>query len=61
MLLLALVGGFPLPLVAVQILWINTVTEGTVTVNLVMDPADGDEKLWRVAMMTPLIAAVTFG
>jgi magnesium-transporting ATPase (P-type) len=76
-LLLALVGGFPLPLAAVQILWINIVTEGTVTVNLVMDPADGDEMrrapvsrndrllgaemLRRVALMTPLIAAVTFG
>jgi Ca2+-transporting ATPase len=76
-LLLALVGGLPLPLVAVQILWINIVTEGTVTVNLVMDPADGDEMrrapvprddrllsaemLKRVALMTPLIAAVTFG
>lgn len=76
-LLLALVGGFPLPLAAVQILWINIVTEGTVTVNLVMDPADGDEMkrrpvprndrllsaelLRRVALMTPLIAGVTFG
>ena len=76
-LLLALLGGFPLPLAAVQILWINIVTEGTVTVNLVMDPADGDEMrrapvprddrllgaelLKRVALMTPLIAGVTFG
>jgi magnesium-transporting ATPase (P-type) len=76
-LLLALLGGFPLPLAAVQILWINIVTEGTVTVNLVMDPADGDEMrrapvprddrllgaemLRRVALMTPLIAAVSFG
>jgi len=76
-LLLALMGGFPLPLAAVQILWINIVTEGTVTVNLVMDPADGDEMrrapvprddrllgaelLRRVALMTPLIAGVTFG
>ena len=76
-LMLALVGGFPLPLVAVQILWINLVTEGTVTVNLVMDPPEGDEMqrapvprddpllgadlLRRVALMTPLIAAVTFG
>jgi Ca2+-transporting ATPase len=76
-LLLALIGGFPLPLVAVQILWINIVTEGTVTVNLVMDPPDGDEMrrapvprndrllsnemLARVALMTPIIAAVTFG
>ena len=42
-LLLALVLGYPLPLAAVQILWINIVTEGTLTVNLVMDPPDGDE------------------
>ncbi len=76
-LLLALVGGFQLPLAAVQILWINIVTEGTVTVNLVMDPPDGDEMkrapvprhdrllsaemLWRVALMTPVIALSTFG
>jgi len=76
-LMLALLGGFPLPLAAVQILWINIVTEGTVTVNLVMDPPDGGEMkrppvsrddrllgpdlLWRVALMTPVIAAVTLG
>ncbi len=76
-LLLALLSGLPLPLAAVQILWINIVTEGTVTVNLVMDPPDGHEMrrrpvprddpllgrelLQRVALMTPLIAAVTFG
>ena len=40
-LLLALLAGYPLPLAAVQILWINLVTEGTLTVNLVMDPPDG--------------------
>ena len=76
-LLLALVLGYRLPLAAVQILWINIVTEGTVTVNLVMDPPDGDEMrrppvprndrllsgemLWRVALMTPVIALSTFG
>ncbi|GAB4037852.1 MAG: cation-translocating P-type ATPase [Rubrivivax sp.] len=76
-LLLALVAGLPLPLAAVQILWINIVTEGTVTVNLVLDPPDGEEMrrhpvprddpllgrelLQRVALMTPLIAGVTFG
>lgn len=76
-LLLALLSGLPLPLAAVQILWINIVTEGTVTVNLVMDPPDGQEMrrrpvprddrllgrtlLLRVALMTPMIAAVTFG
>jgi magnesium-transporting ATPase (P-type) len=76
-LLLALLLGYRLPLDAVQILWINIVTEGTVTVNLVMDPPDGDEMkrapvprndrllsgemLWRVALMTPTIALATFG
>ncbi len=76
-LLSALAAGLPLPLAAVQILWINIVTEGTVTVNLVMDPPDGDEMrrppvaqgerlldrgmLKRVALMTPAIAGVTLG
>ncbi len=76
-LLLALLGGFPLPLAAVQILWINIVTESTVTVNLVMDPPDGDEMrrrpvprddrllgwplLQRVALMAPATVAVSFG
>jgi len=76
LLLLALIGGFPLPLAAVQILWINIVTEGTVTVNLVMEPPDGgemrrpplahDERLLdatmlrRIALMTPAIALASF-
>ena len=77
-LLLALLLGYPLPLAAVQILWINIVTEGTLTVNLVMDPPDGDEMtpragaaqrpaarrgemLRRVALMTPMAVAATFG
>lgn len=42
-LFLALVLGFPLPFAAVQILWINLVTEGALTVNLIMDPPEGDE------------------
>jgi Ca2+-transporting ATPase len=42
-LFLALILGYPPPLAAVQILWINLVTEGTVTVNLVMEAADGRE------------------
>jgi Ca2+-transporting ATPase len=74
-LLLALLAGYPLPLLAVQILWINIVTEGTLTVNLVMDPPDGDEMrrspvprgdpllgramLMRVALMAGTSAAVT--
>lgn len=74
---LALLAGYPLPLLAVQILWINIVTEGTLTVNLVMEPADGDEMhrrpvprdeplldralLRRVALMAGASAAVGFG
>ena len=42
-LFLALFLGYPIPLAAVQILWINLVTEGTLTVNLIMEPAEGDE------------------
>jgi magnesium-transporting ATPase (P-type) len=76
-LMLALLGGFPLPLVAVQILWINIVTEGTLTVNLVMDPPGGDEMqrrpvprheplvdramLVRVLLMASAAVVATFG
>jgi Ca2+-transporting ATPase len=76
-LMLALLGGLPLPLVAVQILWINIVTEGTLTVNLVMDPPAGDEMrrapvprndrlldgtlLLRVLLMASAAVCVTFG
>ena len=41
--LLALFFGYPLPFAAVQILWNNVVTEGTITVNLMMEPREGDE------------------
>lgn len=76
-LLSALFLGYPLPLAAVQILWINIVTEGTVTVNLIMEPPEGDEMkhppirqreplldramLGRVALMTPTMALSAFG
>jgi magnesium-transporting ATPase (P-type) len=76
-LLTALALGYPPPLAAVQILWINLVTEGTVTVNLVMEPAEGDEMrarptsseerllsreiFVRMAFMTPAIALSTLG
>ena len=76
-LLVALVLGYPPPLAAVQILWINLVTEGTVTVTLIMEPAEGDEMrlrpispreplftralLSRIAFMTPAMAASTLG
>ena len=76
-LLLALLGGYALPLAAVQILWINIVTESTMTVNLIMDPPDGGEMtrppvarglplldrsmLGRIALLAPVAVAVTFG
>ncbi len=76
-LILALIGGFPPPLAAVQILWINLVTEGTLTVNLVMEPAEGNEMksapipssqplldrsiLSRMPLMVLSITASTFG
>jgi Ca2+-transporting ATPase len=76
-LLAALVLGLPPPLAAVQILWINLVTEGTVTINLIMEPSEGDEMrrkpippneqlltrllLSRMAFMTPAIAVSTLG
>jgi Ca2+-transporting ATPase len=69
-------GGAP-PLAAVQILWINLVTEGVVTVNLIMEPAEGDEMrrrpvsrgepllgreaLRRAAVIVPVIAISILG
>ncbi len=76
-LMTALILGYPPPLAAVQILWINLVTEGTVTINLIMEPAEGDEMgrppippdeplltrtlLSRMAFMTPAMAVSTLG
>jgi Ca2+-transporting ATPase len=39
----ALLLGLPAPFAAVQILWNNLVTEGLTTVNLVMEPPEGNE------------------
>jgi Ca2+-transporting ATPase len=73
----AVLVGLPMPMLAVQILWINIVTEGTLTVNLVMDPPEGDEMrrapvprndrlldrlvLLRTAVMALTAAAAAFG
>lgn len=73
----ALLLGYPLPLAAVQILWINLVTEGTLTVNLIMEPPDDGEMtrppvpageplvnramLARMALLVPASVAVTLG
>ena len=77
LLLLTLLAGLPVPLLAVQILWINLVTEATLTVNLVMDPPDGDEMRrapvpaddplidrlarWRIVLMASMTVLVAFG
>ena len=76
-LLLALVLGYRLPLAAVQIPWIDIVTDSTLTVNLVMEPPEGDEMkrppvarddrllgldmLWRMALLVPMAVGATFG
>jgi P-type Ca2+ transporter type 2C len=73
----ALVAGLPLPFLAAQILWNNVVTEGTITVNLAMEPAEGDEMsraprardaplldrlgVLRVVLMSATIVALTIG
>jgi magnesium-transporting ATPase (P-type) len=76
-LMTALGLGYPPPLAAVQILWINLVTDGAMSVTLVMEPAEGDEMqrqpvprsepiltrmlLTRAAFMVPAMAASTLG
>jgi magnesium-transporting ATPase (P-type) len=75
--LFAMVLGYPPPFAAVQILWNNLVTEGLITVNLVLEPAEGNEMtqppiarseplltralLARMAFMVPAIAIATLG
>jgi magnesium-transporting ATPase (P-type) len=41
--LLALFSGLPLPLLAVQLLWLNLVTNGIQHVGLAFEPGEGDE------------------
>ena len=76
-LIACLAAGLPLPFAAVQILWNNVITEGTVTVNLALDPRDGDEMrtrprpraeplltrdmLTRLVLMSLSIAGLTLG
>jgi P-type Ca2+ transporter type 2C len=41
--ILSVVGGFPLPLTAVQLLWLNLVTQGIQDVSMAFEPGEGDE------------------
>jgi len=76
-LLFAMLLGYPPPFAAVQILWNNLVSEGLITINLIMEPAEGDEMerppisrseplltrilMTRMAVMVPAIVASTLG
>ncbi len=55
LLLFSVIFAYPLPLLAVQILWINVITEGSVTINLMMDPPEGDEMHHKPRKEEPLI------
>ena len=43
MFILAMLAGLPLPLTAVQLLWLNLVTNGIQDVSLAFEPGEGDE------------------
>lgn len=60
-LFVALISGFAAPYYAVQILWNNLVTDGVITVNLIMEPEEGNE-LSRapVSKKEPLINSIMF-
>lgn len=76
-LFLAIALGYPPPFTAVQILWINLVTETAIVLNLVMDPPEGNEMsmppiprlhalvptdlMWRITGMTSAIVASSLG
>lgn len=72
---IALIFGLPLPLAAVQILWINLITDGGMSLPLILEPGEGDEMsfqpisrddplinrqlLTRMAFMIPAMTAST--
>jgi Ca2+-transporting ATPase len=71
----ALIFGLPLPLAAVQILWINLITDGVLSLPMILEPSEGDEMkyppisrdeplinrqiLKRMAFMIPAMATST--
>ena len=74
---LALLVGWPLPVVAVQILWLNFVTDGFLTVSFAMEPSTdqlfkvgrfqthkylvSQAMLWRMIMMGAIMTLSTLG
>ncbi|MFZ5477390.1 MAG: cation-translocating P-type ATPase [Myxococcota bacterium] len=76
-LIVALLLGYPPPLLPTQILWINLVTDGMMSVTLIMEPPEGDEMkqrpipraeriltsamLSRAAFMVPAMVLSTLG
>jgi len=72
----AIIAGMPLPLVAVQILWINLVTDGVCTIPLGMEPKHSNVlaepprrsksgilysgMLWRIIFMALVMSMITF-
>jgi len=75
LMLVAAIAGLPLPLLPLQILWINLITDGLPALALVMDPPDGDilsraprrpdepmlgrPEWWRIVRSGLLLAAMT--
>lgn len=71
----AVLCGLPVPFAAVQILWNNLITEGTITTGLAMEPAEGNEMMrppvdprepivtraafFRIAWLSALISCAT--
>jgi magnesium-transporting ATPase (P-type) len=74
---LALFAAMPLPLLAVQLLWLNLVTNGIQHIGLALEPAEGDEMkrpprpqregifdrmmIERIALSSIIMGGVAFG
>ncbi len=77
MMIIAVLIGYTLPITAIQILWVNMVTEITLSLALAFEPAEADNMsrpprpiddsllsgylLWRVLLVTVIFLAGSFG
>ncbi len=75
--IVAIIGGLPLPLLPVQILWVNLVTDGFSTAPLSVEPKEGDvlrqpprdprepvvtrRSIWRIVMVALIMTIGTLG